>query len=233
MKTIGTLYIVATPIGNLEDITLRALSVLRSVDVILCEDTRTSGVLLSKYEIKGKLKSYHSHSTGKVHLDILDMLEQGKNMALISDAGTPTISDPGILLVQGVYERFGDDAKVVPIPGPSALIAALSASGVSSSSFLFLGFLPHKKGRETMFKEIAASKHVVVFYESSHRIIKALTSLAEFLPESREVVVARELTKYFEDIRRGSPAELRDFFTKNIEKQKGEFVVIVSHTNKE
>ncbi len=227
MNDTGTLYIVATPIGNLEDITLRALRVLKEVDCILCEDTRTTSKLLKKYDIHTKTMSYHVHSTSTKESAIIKMLEEGKNLALVSDAGTPTISDPGVLLVGHIRERFGKNASIVPIPGPSALIAALSASGISSSEFVFLGFLPHKKGRETLFKEIAGSNRVTVFYESTHRIIKTLSSLDKYLPES-SVTIAREITKQFEQFIEGTPKDLLEYFIVNPDKQRGEFVVIVA-----
>jgi 16S rRNA (cytidine1402-2'-O)-methyltransferase len=223
---IGTLYIVATPIGNMEDITLRALRILKEVDYILCEDTRTTQNLLNKYDIKTKTMSYHAHSTEGRESAIINLLKGGKNLALVSDAGTPCISDPGVLLVSNVKKELKADAKVSPIPGASALISALSASGISSAEFVFLGFLPHKKGRETLFKEIASSKRVIVFYESTHRILKTLSSLDSHSPSS-EILIAREITKQFEEFIDGTPRELLDYFDKNKVKQKGEFVVIV------
>jgi len=223
---IGTLYIVATPIGNLEDITLRALRILGEVDCILCEDTRTTRKLLTKYNITTKTISYHAHTTSGKESAIIGMLARGQNLALVSDAGTPCISDPGVLLVQHVQETFGDKATIVPVPGPSALITALSASGISTAGFRFLGFLPHKKGRETLFKEIAESKEVVVFYESTHRILKTLASLESYCGEAH-VVIGRELTKQFEEFVRGKPSETLSYFNENPQKQKGEFVVIV------
>jgi 16S rRNA (cytidine1402-2'-O)-methyltransferase len=226
MQNIGTLYIVATPIGNLEDITLRAIRILKEVDYILCEDTRLTQRLLDRYDIKTKTMSYHAHSTEAKELVIINILKAGENLALVSDAGTPCISDPGVLLVSNVRKEFGDQAKVVPIPGPSALISALSASGISSAEFRFLGFLPHKKGRETIFKEIAKSKTVIVFYESTHRILKTLTSLDEYSPNFK-VMIAREITKQFEEFVQGTPKEILEYFIKNPDKQRGEFVVIV------
>ena len=221
-----TLYIIATPIGNLEDITLRALRVLKEADVILCEDTRVTAKLLQKYNIKTPTVSYHSHSKLSKVEKIFSLLLEGKNLALVSDAGTPAISDPGVLLISQIRSRRSD-VQIVPIPGPSAVIAALSASGLPSSDFLFLGFLPHKKGRETLFKEIAESKRTVVFYESPHRIIKALTSLKEHL-KSRKIAIARELTKIHEEIVFGTPEELLVYLNNNKEKIRGEFVVMVS-----
>lgn len=226
MNEIGTLYIVATPIGNLEDITLRALRVLKEVDIILCEDTRTTRVLLNKYDIHTKTLSYNAHATDNKESNIINMLREGKNIALVSDAGTPCISDPGVLLVSNVRKEFGVDAKISPIPGASALISALSASGISSAEFIFLGFLPHKKGRETLFKEIADSNRVMVFYESTHRIMKTLSSLQEYRDDCK-VMIAREITKQFEEFVSGRPSELLSYFEENKIKQKGEFVVIV------
>jgi 16S rRNA (cytidine1402-2'-O)-methyltransferase len=225
IKDTGTLYIVATPIGNLEDITLRALRVLKEVDTILCEDTRTTSKLLQKYDIHTRTTSYHTHSTKGKESAIIKMLKEGKNLALVSDAGTPCISDPGVLLVDNVRKEL-PEALVVPIPGPSALISALSASGVSTNGFTFLGFLPHKKGRETLFKEIATSDKVMVFYESTHRIMKTLASLDEHAPD-HQVVIAREITKQFEEFVRGKPHELLTYFTEHKDHQRGEFVVIV------
>ena len=223
---IGTLYVVATPIGNLEDITLRAIRILKEVDVILCEDTRTTRVLLNKYDISTKTISYNAHATDKKESNIISMIKEGKNLALVSDAGTPCISDPGVMLVANLKKELGSEAIVVPIPGPSALISALSASGVSSAEFVFLGFLPHKKGRETLFKEIANSKRVIVFYESTHRILKTLASLVEHAPLFK-IVIGRELTKTFEQFVEGTPGEVLEYFTVNSDKQRGEFVVIV------
>src|SRR3989344_1996691 len=218
----STLYIIATPIGNLEDITLRALRVLKEVDMILCEDTRMTQKLLQKYAIATPTLSYHSHSRLAKVEKIFELLEEGKNLALVSDAGTPTISDPGVLLVFQVKEKFGQEVSIVPIPGPSAVISALSASGLPSSDFLFLGFLPHKKGRETLFKEIAVSKRTVVFYESPHRIGKTLESLKKIVPE-RRIVIARELTKIYEEFLSGTAEELTEIFKKDPEKIRGEF----------
>jgi 16S rRNA (cytidine1402-2'-O)-methyltransferase len=227
MNELGTLYIVATPIGNLEDITLRAIRVLGEVDYILCEDTRTTQVLLNKYDIKTKTMSYHAHSTDGKEVAIINLIRAGKNLALVSDAGTPCISDPGVLLVSNIRKEFGIEAKVSPVPGPSALVSALSASGVSSAEFIFLGFLPHKKGRTKIFNEIKESDKVIVFYESTHRILKTLSSLDTHSP-NREVMIAREITKQFEEFVRGTPSELLKYFNDNKVKQKGEFVVIVS-----
>lgn len=221
-----TLYIVATPIGNLEDITLRAIRVLGEADAILCEDTRVTSKLLAKYKIQKTLISYHSHSKLAKVEKVFELLEEGKNLALVSDAGTPCISDPGVMLVAQVRERFGNEVNIIPIPGPSAVISALSASGLPSSEFLFLGFLPHKKGRETLFKEIAASERTVAFYESPHRILKALESLRKFSPE-KQVVIGREITKIYEEFIFGTADELLARFDANKESVRGEFVVMV------
>lgn len=221
----GILYIVATPIGNLEDITMRALRILAEVDFILCEDTRTTAKLLNHYKIKNKTISYHAHSTDKKHDEILKSLTEGKKVALVSDAGTPTISDPGFLLIEKIKSELGDEISVVPIPGPSAFVAALSASGISAPAFTFLGFLPHKKGRQTLFKEIQQRERPYIFYESTHRIEKTAESLKEIGIE--KIVIARELTKHFETIWSGSPEALLIMFKEHSEQMKGEFVVIV------
>lgn len=223
-----TLYIIGTPIGNLEDITLRALRVLKEVDLILCEDTRVTKRLLIKYEIKTPTLSYHAQSKLAKVEKIFALLEEGKSLALVSDAGTPCISDPGVLLVSQVIEKFGDAVLVIPIPGPSALVTALSAAGISVAEFTFLGFLPHKKGRETLFKEIAASPRVMAFYESTHRIEKSLESLEKFCGNARHLVVAREITKIYEEFVRGTTTEVRAYFKGNPDKVRGEFVVIVN-----
>ncbi len=223
-----TIYIIGTPIGNLEDVTLRALRVLKEVDFVLCEDTRVTNRLLSKYQIETRLLSYHAQSKVTKVEKIFALLEEGKNLALVSDAGTPCISDPGVLLVSQVIEKFGDKVSIIPIPGPSALVTALSAAGISVAEFTFLGFLPHKKGRETLFKEIAESKRVMIFYESPHRIEKTFESLEKFCGPERRIVVARELTKIYEEFVRGTVTEVRAYFTRNPDKIRGEFVVIVA-----
>lgn len=224
----STLYIVATPIGNLEDITLRALETLKTVDVVLCEDTRVTKKLLARYDIHTPTLSYHTHSGGAKSEKIIELLREGKNLALVSDAGTPTISDPGSILVSQVREALGADVSIIPIPGPSALAAALSVSGFHADSFLFLGFLPHKKGRQTLFKEIAASERTVVFYESPHRILKTLAALEVALSPPRSIAVVREISKIFEETIRGAASDVRDYFQKNPDKVRGEFVVVVS-----
>jgi 16S rRNA (cytidine1402-2'-O)-methyltransferase len=221
-----SLYIVATPIGNLEDMSARAVRILREVDVILCEDTRVTGKLLQHYAIDAKTMSYHAHSNDNREDEIINMLREGKSLALVSDAGTPTISDPGVKLVARVRDEM-PDVVVSPIPGPSALMSALSVSGVSSARFTFLGFLPHKKGRQTIFNEIAESKETMVFYESTHRIMKTLESLHTIIPE-RTIVIARELTKMYEQVKVGEVREVYEYFQNNTDKIRGEFVVIVA-----
>src|SRR3989344_4645960 len=218
------LYIVATPIGNLKDISSRALEILQSVDLILCEDTRVTVKLLAHYEIKKPLQSYHQHSQLARTEQIFRLLEEGKNLALVSDAGTPGISDPGGMLVEAVADKFGGGAAIVPIPGAYAALAALSVSGFPTDRFVFLGFPPHKKGRKTFFDEVAAREETQVFYESKHRIEKALTELAARLGD-RPIVVARELTKQFETIYRGTAAEC--LAKLQHDKILGEFVVVI------
>lgn len=216
------LYIVATPIGNLEDITFRALDVLRQVEVIVCEDTRQTQKLLTRYEVKKKLISLHQHSSEKkIESLINNYLAQGLDLAYVSDAGTPGISDPGNKFVAQVAKA---GFKIEPIPGPCALITALSVSGFLTDKFLFLGFMPHK-GRDKIFNLIKAAKFTVVFYDSCHRILKTLEQLKSYLDEKRQIMVARELTKKFETIYRGNVSQV----LKQVEKMpKGEFVIVVS-----
>lgn len=236
-------YVVGTPIGNLEDITLRAISTLKSVDLILCEDTRTTKVLLNKYDIHTETMSYHTKSDIAKIDQIINFLEEGKNLALVSDAGTPSISDPGVILIRKIKDYFankkdgkgkdenGNSVNVLTIPGPSALISALSISGISASEFIFLGFFPHKKGRETLFKEITDTDRTFVFYESPHRIIKTLESLKKhFEPNcpNRKIVIARELTKIYEQNIDGTASGILEYFSANPDKIRGEFVVIIS-----
>lgn len=220
----STLYIVATPIGNLEDVSPRALRTLREVDAILCEDTRVTSKLLARFEIRKTLIAFHQHSNTKRFDEILTHLGAGKNIALVTDAGTPGISDPGGLLVEAVVEHLGDAVTITPIPGPSAVITALSISGLPADEFLFLGFPPHKNGRKTFFDKLALEERTVVFYESTHRIMKALAELDVRLPD-RKIVVCRELTKLHETIYRGTPSEV----TAALERSsiKGEFVIVL------
>lgn len=221
-------YIVATPIGNMGDITLRALETLKNVDLILCEDTRETKKILNKYAINTPTLSYHAQSKLSKTDKIFELLLEGKNLALVSDAGTPGISDPGAMLVAQIKEKFSiDQVNVVPIPGASAVVTALSASGLPTHEFTFLGFLPHKKGRETLFKEIANANRTMVFYESPHRILKTLESLNKFCP-NKKVCIARELTKIYEEFRMGTPVELFEYLKNNPIKQKGEFTILVS-----
>ncbi len=221
-------YVVATPIGNMGDITLRAIETLKNVDLILCEDTRETKKILSKFNINKPTMSYHAQSKLSKTDKIFELIESGKDLALVSDAGTPGISDPGAMLVSQIKEKYtNDEVQVVPIPGASAVITALSASGLPTHEFTFFGFLPHKKGRETLFKEIAASDRTMVFYESPHRILKTLESLIKFCP-TKKVCIARELTKIYEEFKTGTPAEVLEYLEKNKEKQRGEFTVIVA-----
>ncbi len=223
------LYVVATPIGNLEDITLRALRVLKECDVVLCEDTRVTRKLLGHYEIDRPLLSYHAHSGDAKYDKIYSLLEEGKTLVLVSDAGTPTISDPGAHLIFEIRERFGDSVKIEAIPGPSALISALSISGVHADSFVFLGFPPHKKGRKTFFDNIVKYEKTVVFYESTHRILKALESLKNILSYDKKVTIVRELTKIHEEVVSGDTEEVLSYFNTHPDTVRGEFVVIVSN----
>jgi len=234
----STLSIIGTPIGNLEDITLRALKVLASSDLVLCEDTRMTKRLFDRHSISVPTKSYHMHSTISRVDEIIRLLREGKHISLVSDAGTPGISDPGAELVSRIRKECADDIaqgelKIEAIPGPSALTSALSIAGVPCVDFTFLGFLPHKKGRETLFKEITNSERTTVFYESPHRIMKTLDSLVEHFNSpkefiARKVTVCRELTKIFEEVVAGTANEVRKYFEEHSDKVKGEFVVIVS-----
>ena len=221
-------YVISTPIGNLEDITLRAIRVLKEADLVLCEDTRVTKKLFSQYGISTPSMSYHAQSgDAKVEI-ILDEIAKGKNIALVTDAGTPGISDPGSLLVSKIRVQY-PDLEIISIPGASALTAALSVAGVPTHEFIFLGFMPHKKGRETLFKEIVAAERTIVFYESTHRIMKTLESLKEYLQGSpKKVTLVREITKIYEEVIQGSAEEVEKTLISIPEKQKGEFVVIVS-----
>lgn len=240
----STLYVVATPIGNLSDITSRALQTLRSVDLILCEDTRVTQKLLNRFGIKTKTLSYHQHSKLKKINYILKLLSQGKDLALVSDAGTPGISDPGNKLISEILKfhyiprsyqimEKGDvvsEIKIIPIPGPSAITTAASVSGFPMDKFLFLGFPPQKKKRRQFFQRVVKSEYPVIFYESPYRILKTLQELKEMFHVSSsmfQVVVCRELTKKFEIIYRGTVEEVIEKIKK--EKIKGEFVVIVEN----
>lgn len=224
----GNIYIIATPIGNLGDITWRALETLKKVDVILCEDTRVTKKLLDHYGIQKTLISYHQHSwIEKILKNIEEILLNGENIALVTDAGTPGISDPGNELIAELIKKSKKgiikSIRIVPIPGPSAVTAALSISGFPTAKFLFLGFPPHK-GRQKFFQEVATSPHTVAFYESPYRIKKCLAELRVVLEPTRQICVCRELTKKFESVYRGNISEI-------IEMQipaKGEFVVVIN-----
>lgn len=216
-----TLFIVATPIGNLADMSTRAVTILSNVDLILAEDTRVTRTLLEHYNIKKELLSYHQHSNRGVIDKVIGLLKDEKSVALVSDAGTPGINDPGNFLIQEILKEI-PELKITPIPGPNAAVAGLSISGFPTDEFSFLGFPPHKKGRQTFFRNIEDMEHTVVMYESKHRIIKALEQLA---PLERPLVVCRELTKQFETIYRGTAEEvLMKLTDKNL---LGEFVVVV------
>jgi len=251
----STLYIVATPIGNLEDISMRALRILGEVDFILCEDTRVTAKLLSHYNVKTPTISYHQHSSEKKQTHILNLLKSGNSLALVSDAGTPGISDPGGKLVQAVIEKFDTSVRVESVPGPSAVTAALSISGIPTDKYVFMGFPPHKKGRQTFIQRIADSIYPVVVYESKHRIIKFLEELIklnkEIARQNKEidekkksgyvkkseiedkrslvtsVVVCRELSKMHETVYRGGLDRITEQIKNNQDDQKGEFVVII------
>jgi 16S rRNA (cytidine1402-2'-O)-methyltransferase len=223
---LGRLSVVATPIGNLEDITLRALRILKEAHVVACEDTRMTKKLLSHFDIHTQTITFNANSGERGFDKIAELLEAGNHVALVSDAGTPGISDPGLELVSIIRERL-PEVKIETIPGPSALAAALAIAGLRAPSFTFYGFLPQKKGRETLFKEIAGAERASVFYESPHRIIKTLEALVALLPNERRIGIFRELTKIYEEAVVGSPEEVLKHFYENEEKQRGEFVVIV------
>lgn len=218
----GTLYIVATPIGNLGDMTLRALETLKAVDVVLSEDTRVTGNLLRHFEIKKPLISFHEHTEEDKALKLVERMKAGESMALVTDAGTPGISDPGNVLVALAAEA---GIKVVPIPGASALGAIISVAGIDMREFLFLGFPPHKKGRQTFFQSVAASEVPVIYYESPHRVIKNLELLMELVPQ-KNLVLGRELTKVFEEVVRGSVEEVKMYLESKAGKMKGEFTIV-------
>lgn len=234
----STLYIVATPIGNLKDVSIRALEILNSVDLILCEDTRVTQKLLNHFDIKTKTLSYHQHSKLKKTDYILKILEEGKNLALVSDAGTPGVSDPGNKLISVITTKpsLAGEIKIVPIPGSSAVTAAASISGFPMDKFVFLGFPPAKKKRKKFFDQVIDSKYPVVFYESPYRILKTLKELnilyTKHKMQDTKLVVCRELTKKFETIYRGSIGEVIKALENPPagEKVKGEFVVIFEGT---
>ncbi|MEQ6122121.1 16S rRNA (cytidine(1402)-2'-O)-methyltransferase [Reichenbachiella sp. MALMAid0571] len=222
MEFKSSLYLVPTPIGNLDDITIRALEVLKSVDVILAEDTRTTGVLLKHYEIKNSLKSYHIHNEHYQTEKIIADLKAGKKMALVSDAGTPAISDPGFLLVRDCLQN---NVSVECLPGATAFVPALVSSGLPNDKFVFEGFLPVKKGRQTRLEILANETRTMIFYESPHRLIKTLNQFKEHFGEDRKASVSRELTKMFEETKNGTLGEIISYFEEK--KIKGEIVVVV------
>lgn len=217
------LYLVPTPIGNLKDITLRALDVLKEVDVVLAEDTRTSSKLLNHYQIHTPLTPYHQHNEHQVLQHLITQLQAGKKMALITDAGTPGISDPAFLLVR---ECIKNEIKVESLPGATAFVPALVNSGIPTNRFLFEGFLPLKKGRQTVLKQLADEERTMIFYESPMRLMKTLEDFIQYFGAARFCCVSRELTKMFEENKRGTLQEVKEYFS---EKQvKGEIVIIVA-----
>lgn len=217
------LYIVPTPIGNLEDITLRAIRILKEVDLILAEDTRTTGILLKKYGISARLFAHHKYNEHKSLQFLIDRIKNGESVALVSDAGTPSISDPGYLIVKACIDN---DLPVECLPGPTALIPALVNSGFPSDRFCFEGFLPHRKGRQKKMSQLATENRTVLLYESPHRLVKTLTELSEHLGKDRNVSVSRELTKIHEETVRGTLAELCNYFSQK--SPKGEIVLVIS-----
>lgn len=220
------LYLVPTPIGNLEDITLRGLRVLKEVSLILAEDTRTTGILLKHYEIKNRMQAFHIHNEHQVLKSIVERLLAGEEMALATDAGTPAISDPGFLLVR---ECLKNNIEVESLPGATAFVPALVQSGFPTDRFFFEGFLPHKKGRQTRLKELAAMPYTLIFYESPHRLIKTLEQFSGFFGSKTSVSVSRELTKIHEENIRGSMTEVINYF-KSKPVIKGEIVIVVGNT---
>lgn len=223
METPGKLYLVPTPIGNLEDITLRALRVLKEVDLILAEDTRTSAPMLKHFEISQKVYAHHQHNERQATAEIIKFLKEGKNIALISDAGTPAISDPGFFLVREVVKQ---ELAVECLPGATAFVPALVNSGFPTDRFVFEGFLPVKKGRQTRYKFLAEEERTIIFYESPHRILKTLEEMSIYFGADRPVSVSRELTKMFEETVRGTVTEVKTHFETHT--VKGEFVICVA-----
>ena len=216
------LYLVPTPIGNLEDMTFRAVKVLKEVDLILAEDTRTSGKLLKHFEISTQMMSHHMHNEHKMVNRLVERIKGGENIALISDAGTPAISDPGFLLTRACLEN---GVEIECLPGATAFVPALVNSGLPNDKFVFEGFLPVKKGRQTRLTFLAEESRTMIFYESPHKLVKTLTNFAEYFGEDRPISVSRELTKLYEETIRGTVSEVLEHFTKK--DPKGEFVVVV------
>ncbi|WP_027376834.1 16S rRNA (cytidine(1402)-2'-O)-methyltransferase [Kaistella palustris] len=225
----GMMYFVPTPVGNLEDMTFRAVRILKEVDYILCEDTRTSGILLKHYEIAKPLKSYHLHNEHQATQKIIDDLKKGQNIAIITDAGTPGISDPGYLLAKAIAD---ENLEMQCLPGATAFVPALVVSGLPNNEFLFAGFLPQKKGRQTKLKQLAAEKRTVILYESPHKINTTLEQIKEFFGDETQVSLSREISKKFEETKRGSISDVIAFSkTKTL---KGEIVLVVNNVgNKE
>lgn len=220
----GRIFIVGTPIGNLEDLTLRAKRVLSEVDLVICEDTRVTKKLLARYGLTPRLASVHHHTAPKVIEDILARVERGENVAVVTDAGMPGISDPGGKLVAAAIAQ---NMNIETVPGPSALTAALSLAGFPTDRFVFFGFVPHKKGRETMFARMAVTEEAVGFFESPHRLMKTLSALVKYMPE-REGLVARELTKIHESVIRGTTVELLGYFMVHPDEIRGECVILLA-----
>ncbi|MDX5583915.1 MAG: 16S rRNA (cytidine(1402)-2'-O)-methyltransferase [Aureibaculum sp.] len=218
----GKLYIVPTPIGNLDDITLRAIKVLKEVDLILAEDTRTSGKLLKHFEIGTQMQSHHMHNEHKMVDRIVERLKSGETIALISDAGTPAISDPGFLLTRACIQN---NIEVDCLPGATAFVPALVNSGLPNDKFVFEGFMPIKKGRQTRLELLSEEARTMIFYESPHKLIKTLTQFGEYFGKDRQISVSRELTKMYEETVRGTITEVIEYFT--IKPPKGEFVIVV------
>ena len=219
------LYLVPTPIGNLEDITLRAIRVLGEVDGILAEDTRNSGQLLKHLNISKPLYSHHAHNEHTGVPGVIKMLKEGKSLALISDAGTPGISDPGYLLVKACVDN---GIEVESLPGATAFVPALVNSGFPTDRFVYEGFLPHKKGRQTRWKSLAEEERTIVLYESPHRLVKALEQIIEFISADRPVMVGRELSKMHEQMVRGTATEVLAYFTAHPDKVRGEIVIVIA-----
>lgn len=226
-KEMGKLHIIPTPVGNLEDMTFRAVRLLKEAGLILAEDTRTTGILLKHFEIQNKMQSYHKFNEHKAIAHIIDRLSHTEeNIALVSDAGTPGISDPGFLIVR---ECVKAGIEVECLPGATAFVPALVASGIPSDRFCFEGFLPQKKGRMTRLKILAEEPRTIVFYESPHRVLKTLTQLTEYMGEDRYAATCREISKMYEETRRGTLKELVSHFSVN--EPRGEFVIVVSGKN--
>jgi len=222
----GELVLVPTPIGNLEDITLRAINTLKNADLILAEDTRVTKKLLNHLEIQKNVQSFHIHNEHKVLNNVISLIDSNTLTVLVSDAGTPAISDPGFLLVRACIEI---GIKVSCLPGPTAFVPALVGSGFPTDRFAFEGFLPHKKGRQTKFKQIAEEDRTVILYESPHRLVKALEQIVEFMGEERRVCVVREISKIYEEFKRGKAIEVKTYYENN--PPKGEIVIIIEGKN--